>query len=168
MKKQTWWNRIFHHKQIKQERETYQKYKIMAGFYKEIYDDIVRAKGLKSLITNHKFMWKLGYRNENLGPCSYGMFRTENIENLNENNLYLGNIYGLCTHPAKFWEDMRDEPMGTNGFCVPSETKIYDLILDQYKKLLKSNLNSIKSQIDIFISEYERINSKKNPYDIIK
>ena len=166
IKKQTIWNKLFHKKQLQEEETKYRKYLIMKGFYNELFNNIANAKTLVELLDNHKWAWKLGYRNINLGPCSYGMFRAESIEKLDVDNVYLGNIWGLWTNTIRFWNSHSTELMGTNGFGVNPNTKIYDLIMNQYRTLLRKNISAIKYDITEYIDEYESINEPVNPFKL--
>ena len=137
------WNKIFHSKALKE----YQEWKKIAGsimgWNKQLNEDLKRAKTLQDLIDIHKHAWDIGYQNSNLGPCAWGMFRCNSIPELTLNTLYLGGIWGLWTNTGKFWERQKDETMAGNGFGIDPEKKIYDLIMQQYRQHLRSNINAI-------------------------
>lgn len=166
MKKDNKWNRIFHRKEITKNRNLYHKYKIMDGFYNEIYHSILKSKSLIDLLDIHKMAWRLGFQNENLGPCRWGMFRTENIEKMTVDEVMLGNHWGLWTNPIRYWESHKDDTMGPNAFGIPEDKKIYDLVLDQYKELLRSNIVSLEAQLTIFIRKYELKNPPTDPFKL--
>lgn len=67
------------------------------------------------------------------------------------NEVYLGNIYGLFTQNIQFWEEHKDDKYDVNEFGISKDTLIYDLIVDQYKNILLSN---IKSMLNIASEEY--------------
>lgn len=167
MKKKNLWNKIFHKKVIKEQQALYEKFKRMSGFYSDIHHGILNAKTLTSLIEIHKMAWKIGYRNENLAPCPWGMFRTKNIMTMSPNEVYLGDIWGLWTNTVSFWDEHAELKMGDNGFGIDPEEKIYNLIMSQYRSLLKSNVNYLRSEADKFIYEYESVNKPKSPLEII-
>jgi len=137
------WNRLFHSKALKE----YQEWKKIAGsiigWNKQLNEDLTRAKTLQDLINIHKHAWDIGYQNSNLGPCEWGMFRCDCIPMLSLNTLYLGDIWGLWTNNGKFWEEHKEETMAENGFGIDPSKKIYDLIMQQYRQHLRSNINAI-------------------------
>lgn len=166
MKKNNWWNRYFHKETLEKEQRKYRKLKKLLSVYPQYFDDIVNSKSLLQLVDLHKQIWKAGFRNVNLGPCEWGMFRCEDINTMDPSNVYVGNIFGLFTHSIPEWEKFRDEIMGPNGFGIPRDTKIYDLLLDHYKCVLKSNMNAIRSAALEYTSEYESINNDKDSYEL--
>ena len=164
--KNNWWNRIFHKGTVKAQTDKYIKCKAMLAVASEIIQDINSCKTLNSLLEIHKFAWKWGFRNENIGPCPYGMFRTKDILNMTIDEVYLGNIYGLNTMSIRFWNEMSYEDMGGNGFGIPEDTKCYDLVLDQYKGILRSNIYSLKRQANEFVMDYIKVNKPKDPFKL--
>lgn len=164
MKKNNWWNRIFHKQQVTEELEKYRSYKGMKELFTELYNSLKECKTLEEMLSIHKRLWNVGYRNDNLGPCSYGMFRTKDIRTMTPDEVYLGNIYGLSTKNIPFWEEYKDETMAGNGFGIDESILMYDLIMNQYRRLLLSNLLSIKNQVINYIDEYESINRPKDSF----
>lgn len=57
--------------------------------------------------------------------------------------VYLGNIFGLNTHAIPYWEEHKEEKY--NDFKT-----VYDIVLLQYKHLLRSNI-FLKLQIANFL-----------------
>lgn len=164
LKNKSIWNRWFFAKELIEQARKYKKMKTLLSKYNMYYDKIVNSKSLLELLEFHRIIWVEGFRNKNLGPCEWGCFRTSDIAEMLPEQVYLGNIYGLWTFNIPKWEEDHDEVMGPNGFGVAKDTKIYDLILDHYKCILKSNMNSIKSECVDFISEYESLNEQDDPY----
>lgn len=144
--KNSLWNRIFHHKALKEYQEWKKVAESIIGWNNQLNEDLQRAKSLQDLIDIHKHAWEIGYQNPNLGPCPWGIFRCESILELTLDNLYLGNIWGLWTNTGRYWEQHRSETMGVNGFGIKEYTLIYALIMQQYKRILKSNINAISEQ----------------------
>lgn len=140
------WNRIFRHKALKEYQEWKTKAHAIIGWNNQLNEDLQRAKSLQDLIDIHKHAWEIGYRNSNIAPCAWGMFRCEAIPELTLDNLYLGNIYGLWTNTGRYWEQHRSETIGVNGFGIKEYELIYDLLMQQYKRILKSNINAISEQ----------------------
>ena len=137
------WNKIFHSKALKE----YQEWKKIAGsiigWNKQLNEDLARAKTLQNLIDIHKHAWDIGYQNSNIAPCVWGMFRCNSISELTLDTLYLGDIWGLWTNNGTFWEEHKDETMAGNGFGIDPNKKCYDLIMQQYRQHLRSNINAI-------------------------
>ena len=140
------WNRIFHSKALKEYQEWKKVANSIIGWNKQLNEDLTRAKTLQDLIDIHKHAWDIGYQNSNLGPCAWGMFRCDCIPMLTLNSLYLGDIWGLWTNNGTFWEEHKNEIMAGNGFGIDPEKKIYDLIMQQYRHLLRSNINAIANK----------------------
>jgi len=137
------WNKIFHFKKLEAYKEWKEKANAIIGWNKQLNQDLGRAKTLQELINVHKHAWNVGYRNSGLSPCSWGMFRYDVISELTLDNLYLGDIWGLWTNTGRFWEEHKDETMAGNGFGIDPDKKVYDLIMQQYRQLLRSNINFI-------------------------
>lgn len=140
------WNRIFRAKALKEYQEWKKVAEAILGWNKQLNQDLNRAKNLQDLIDIHKHAWNIGYQNSNLGPCAWGMFRCKSIPELTLDTLYLGDIWGLWTNNGRFWEDHKLETMAGNGFGIEESTLIYDLVMQQYRKHLKSNINAISEQ----------------------
>ena len=137
------WNKLFHSKALKEYQEWRETAKSIIGWNKQLNEDLRRAKTLQELINVHKYAWEIGYRNPNIAPCAWGMFRCESIDKLDLGTLYLGDIWGLWTNNGRFWEENKDETMAENGFGIDPEKKVYDLIMQQYRHHLRSNINVI-------------------------
>lgn len=83
--------------------------------------------------------------NKNLGPCSWGMFRTKDIASMTADEVYLGDIYGLWTNTLTFWNNCTSDMSG-NGWGISEETPCKNLIFNQYWKHLFLNLKSIETE----------------------
>ena len=137
------WNKIFHPKKLEAYKEWRKKANSIIGWNKQLNEGLRRASSLQELINVHKHAWDIGYRNSGLSPCPWGMFRCESIPELTLDNLYLGDVWGLWTNTGKFWENHKEEEFGINSFGIEPTKKIYDLIMQQYRQHLRSNINSI-------------------------
>ena len=137
------WNRIFHSKALKEYQEWKEVAKSIIGWNKQLNQDLARTSSLQELIDVHKHAWEIGYRNPNIAPCAWGMFRCESIPELTLDTLYLGDIWGLWTNTGRFWEEHKDKTIARNGFGIDPEKKVYDLIMQQYRQHLRSNINAI-------------------------
>ena len=156
--KNTRWNRMFHKDTLIEQNKLYNKYKKMVGFSREILDEVKNSSSLYELLDIHKKAWEIGFRNMNLGPCEYGMFRTKDILYMNPSEVFLGGIYGLNTHTIFYWEQHSSDPIGPNGFGLDEKITIYSLILDQYRKHLFSNFLILTHVPKDYIFWYEEIN----------
>ena len=124
--KNTWFNRVFHGKTLrKQERQLKDQLK----FGESLLIKLSKATKLQQVFEIHKEAWSKGFRNENLGPCPYGMFRTDDIATMSPSEVFLGNIGGLWTFPLPEWEE--------------SDSESYKKVLEQYKHILRSNINAL-------------------------
>lgn len=147
------WNKIFRRKKLQEFLKKCEESRQIIGFYTELEQKVKNALILSDLLTVHKEAWKLGFRNVNLGPCKWGMFRTEDILTMTPSEVYIGGIYGLVTQNIPFWEKHKDEDMSCNGFGIDENTKIYDLLMDRYRGILSSNFKAIKERAVEFLVE---------------
>lgn len=83
------------------------------------------------------------FKNYNLAPQRYGMICANSIESLTPNEVFLGGIWGLNTHPIPFWEERKGDKYGANGFGIDPTYDLYTMILNQYKGLVESNVQSL-------------------------
>lgn len=90
-----------------------------------------RSDSLLDLFSLHRQIWDSGIRNANIGPCEYGMFRTEDISRMKPDEVFLGNIFGLFTLPLPQWIGTAEEP----------------LVIQQYRDHLISNVRQQQSLI---------------------
>lgn len=139
------WNRIFHRNTLKRQRSLYWKNKALVSSYPKIKEEIENATDLLQLLAAHKLAWVYGFRNNNLGPCEFGMFRTESIPDMTPDEVYLGNICGLWTFPLREWQNKRG-------------SENYNTVVSQYKNLLLSNVAHIVRVAKDYIYHYENRN----------
>lgn len=154
MKKNNWFNRTLHSKEVEANQAEATKQTALYARRDEILEQIRSATTLEQLLNLHKKIWKEGYQNENIGPCCYGIFRTESIETMKPEDVYLGGIYGLITRNIPFWEARKEDEYGANGFGITPETKLYDLIVKQYRRHLVNNIHAIAEQARQMTEEY--------------
>nr|DAN37383.1 MAG TPA: hypothetical protein [Crassvirales sp.] len=69
-----------------------------------------------------------------INVSKYGYFRASSWEDLNPDNILLGNIFGFNTLPLSYWNKCND-------------LEATNRIKNQYKTLLINGLNSIESKI---------------------
>lgn len=152
------WNRLFNQKDLESQEEVYLENQKLIGLGSETLQSIEEAEKLSELLSVHKVAWSRGYRNNNLGPCDWGMFRTRDILSMTADEVYLGNIWGLTTHNICFWDEHIEDDMSCNGFGVDPNTKIYDLIMQQYRTLLYKNIEKIITEAKEYVRDFEEIN----------
>lgn len=154
MRKNNLWNRIFHKKEVESTQAlALEKAKLVANKNKFI-NELNKCATLIEVMNVHKGLWNFGFRNENVGPCSYSMFRTENISTMKPEEVYLGGVWGLSTQNIPFWEEHKDDEYGANGFGINPDTSLYKIILNQYKSHLSSNIKSIVEEAKKEITNY--------------
>lgn len=155
-------NRIFRRKALKAQCEEKKRCERIVGFYKEALEKIKEANSLVKLVDVHKWIWSKGFQNYNLGPCEWGMFRTKSIPEMKPDEVFLGGIYGLYTKPIPFWESHK-EPYGASGyesFNVYPETPICEIMLNQYKDMLRTNVNAIYNHACDYLFSIRKNGSK--------
>lgn len=155
MIKNNWFNRTFHGKKVEEFQKVATKATALYALRNELIKRLTAINDLNELLAFHKEIWNLGYRNANIGPCSYGIFRTDKIEDMLPEEVYLGGIWGLFTKSIPFWEERRNDKYGYNGYGIEPDTSLYTMIVDQYRSHLRSNLNAIavaaKKEIDKYV-----------------
>ena len=140
------WNKIFHNKEIKKNITKCNKFLTWNNQGQQFLDAIDKAISLYRVLDIHRDAWGTGFQNENIGPCAYGIFRTKDISKMTAEEVYLGGIWGLCTYNLPFWEKHKDDKYGCNGFSLDENTSLYELILNQYKNILTSNIKAMMQQ----------------------
>lgn len=149
-------NRLFRNEALGEQKEEY----IIAKRRIERADEYIKTLNvcgnLSKMVDIHKEIWDNGFQHENIGPGPY--FKVKSISELKPKDVYLGNIYGLFTHPIPFWEKQKKEQFGENEFGIKPETKIHKLILRQYRKILISNLTIIVQADRDYVEEYNKVN----------
>jgi len=60
---------------------------------------------------------------ESAGRSQFGWNRTKQGETVTENNVFLGNIYGLLTKPVSFWKEKREEEYAFGIDIVSKQAK---------------------------------------------
>ena len=146
MRRNNIWNRIFHNKEIKKNIAECNKFLTWNNQGQQFLDAIGKAISLYRVLDIHRDAWGTGFQNENIGPCAYGMFRTKDISKMTAEEVYLGDIWGLCTYNLPFWEKHKDDKYGCNGFGIDENTSLYELILNQYKNILTLNIKAMMQQ----------------------
>lgn len=155
MIKNNFFTRLFKPSAVNANKQTLEAIRKSLASWDTIMSQLSNASTLSELMIIHKRAWNAGYQNKNLGPCEYGYFRTKDISKMTISEVYLGNIYGMWTHNIEYWESMKDEKFGTNGWGINPSTTCYSLIYDQYKNHLVSNLNSLYKSFTESLIKYK-------------
>ena len=80
----------------------------------------------------------------NAGRDPYGMNRTKRGQMVTEDNVYLGNIYGLFTKTVRFWKQRKGEPKGGWGFSNMEHLNPFDVVSRQAREFMMSHAGMIK------------------------
>lgn len=155
MLKATIYNKIFHFRALDSQKQEYSRLCITISTFPTLEKSLSAATTLTELLCLHRQAWGFGYQNENLSPCSHGMFRTKSIPEMQPSEVFLGGIFGLVTQNISFWEDNRAVTMAGNGFGLDESMTCYFLVMEQYRRLLSSNIRSIFKEAADRKNEYE-------------
>lgn len=149
-------NRIFHKKELAELKKQALIYKKQLEHGVQIIAAIHKCNSLTELVELHKLAWANEFKNKNLAPQRYGMIRSNSIEELTPNQVFLGGIWGLNTYSIPFWEERKGHKYGCNGFGLDPNTDLYTLILNQYKGLIASNVQSLYAKAKNEYSKYKQ------------
>lgn len=144
IRKENLWNRIFHRKQLKEQRQEQIRLWYVIDKATGAIAKLEKASSLRELLDIHKEMWKNGLRDKSISPNENGMFRTKNIVDMKAEEVFLGDIYGLWTFNIPKWEEKKDEAFGFNDYGLPEKTTIYELVMAQYRQRLVKSVDTIK------------------------
>jgi hypothetical protein len=87
----------------------------------------------------------------NAGRDRYGWNRTYPGERVTEDRVFLGDIYGLFTHPVSYWKQKRDKKKGGWGFSGMEHLNAYDVVSQQASCFLLSHTGPMLRIIQILI-----------------
>lgn len=160
MRKNNLINRIFFKGEVRENMKDAKLQLTLSKNGARIINTIKKCDSLEELLSIHKEAWIVGFQNENLGPDKYGMFRTENIPTMQPSEVFLGGIWGLWTYAIPFWEERKPQPYynidGRNDFNINPKTRLYDIVLNQYKRLLISNIEYIWNKAEQLLVVYKK------------
>ena len=156
MKNNNLWNNIFHKKEINKNKEQVSLYIKQLHNAPKILENIEVATSLKQLLNIHKDAWGSGFQNINLSPDKTGMFRCDSILTMTPDQVYLGGIYGLNTESIIFWENHKCDKYDVNNFGISADTMLYDIVLTQYKILLRTNIKKLYDLADKNLQYYRK------------
>ena len=140
------WNRLFHKKELQEQRNKCSLAQYIIDTANQFLLILHESKGLHGLLFVHRELWKAGLTNSNLGPNEYGMFRTKDIAEMKPEEVFLGDIYGLWTYNIPEWEKHKEQKYGVNSYGLDPEITVYQIVENQYRRLLKSNIKAIRKE----------------------
>ena len=154
--RETLWNRLSRREEIRRQREEKHRQQHIIDVAGDLIKTLEESKDLTTILRIHMDIWGSGLRNKNIGPNTYGMFRTKDITQMKAEEVFLGNIFGLFTYSIAVWEknDSAKQPFGTNDYGIDPESTVYDVIVWQYRNHLISNIKAIRDEAERFIKEY--------------
>lgn len=170
--KNTTWNRLFHGKEVKANVELKKKAQKLIELAPSFIERIgyvtftegdpnsAKVTGVTSLLNVlalHKEAWTAGFQNNGICPCSYGYFRTESIEKMKPEEVYLGDIYGLFTKNIPFWEQYKNEGKTGGGYDIYTYLTDYQIVLRQYKGQLTFNIKKINEDAEKEVARLEAL-----------
>ncbi len=150
-------NRLFRTKKYNENLMDFKTSQALVSMAEEFLYRIGNANRLIELMHLHKEMYAAGYKISSISPNKYGMFRTENIETMRPDEVYLGDVWGLSTQNIPFWEEHDDDTMSCNGWGMDESTLIYDIIATQYRNTLRNAIKTIVQQAKSSIEEYKKL-----------
>ena len=158
--KENFWHQLFHRTAIERQRYEVARLEGLISKSEPILKSLADCKSLLGLLDIHQDLWSKGFQNRNLGPDDFGMFRTKDIATMKPEEVYLGNIYGLWTFNIPAWEKKGHQMFGHNFFGISATTSNYDVVVNQYRRVLKKNVESIVSDARCFLFNYYSLNPK--------
>ena len=90
MRKNNIWNRLFHKAEVQENIKQMSIYTKQCLEGQRFLDKIEESNTLITLMNIHKDAWEIGFQNENIGPCPYGVFRTLDIPSMTPDQISLG------------------------------------------------------------------------------
>ena len=154
--RETLWNRLSRREEIRRQREEKHRQQHIIDVAGDFIKTLEESKDLTTILRIHKDIWGSGLRNKNIGPNTYGMFRTKDITQMKAEEVFLGNIFGLFTYSIAVWvkNDSATQPFGANDYGIDPESTVYDVIVWQYRNHLISNIKAIRNEAERYIKEY--------------
>lgn len=150
------WNNIFNKKKLQEQQKEAQRLskivKDAEGFIPRLND----CKDLMGMLHLHKELWGCGIQSRQIGPCKYGMFRAEDILTMKPEQVYLGDVYSLWTFPIPVWEEKKESKFGETAiqYGLDPNTTVYEIVCNQYRELLISNVIEIKKYTETLLAQY--------------
>ena len=127
MKKNNFWNRIFHPTEVKENQLNAELCRHHIQHAPDLIKQIINAESLEEL----------------LGINQIAFDTPSNLDLPTKDTVYLGGIYGLNTQPISYWEQHKDAKYGVNSFGISETYPLYQLVLDQYSDILANSIKSL-------------------------
>lgn len=112
----------------------------------QIPELITRFSGVNKKGRHDKTIESLRSLNEhikNSGRNMCGLNRTQTGASVSEEDVFLGDVYGLFTHPVAFWKKHKDEKKGGWGFSGMEHLNAYDVVEKQALQFVNSHLSMV-------------------------
>lgn len=136
MRKNNFWNRIFYSSEIKENHYNAELHRLRCQYAPELVKRILAADSLKELLEIHRDALAFHFNEGTISSDSHLLRGAEPTED----NVYLGDIYGLTTESISYWEQHKTDKYGVNNFGISEEYPVYQLVLDLYSDLLASTI----------------------------
>lgn len=110
-----------------------------------------RRPGVKQLINELKTLKSYVC---STGRDDYGWNRTKPGEVVTEDKVFLGDIFGLFTHPVSFWRTREDEPKDAwkgglwDGYSEVKGKNSYDVVSAQARRFMSINAPKIRESVE--------------------
>ena len=154
--KHTLWNYVFHKKRLQMQKQEVERLRNVIKTADDFLQQLNICTDLQVMLQLHKDIWRNGIRNKNIGPCEYGMFRTNDILTMRANEVYLGDIYGLWTFNIATWEQQKGNKYGDGAtqWGLSPDITLYEIVACQYRNHLVSNVTAIKNEAIASLEQY--------------
>lgn len=128
------------------------------AMYQSLVNNWRNITELSDCIEYHKFIWALGVTSLCISVSPFGTFRATCINELNASNVYLGDCFGLWTKTISEWIPIQNEKFGGNTFGIDPEMTLKQILVWQYKELLKSALDCEKKKSEQIVIKLKKLN----------
>ncbi len=120
-------------------------------------EEVKKTKRFPNLVKN---LESLNFHFVHAGRNLYGMNRTKRGQHVSPQDVFLGDIYGLFTHPIPFWLERKNEPKG--GWGGELEKKLsslnsYDVVARQARVFMDSHVEEMVILIGFIQKEVKKI-----------
>lgn len=146
MRKNNLFNKIFHNSEVKSNQRKLCDLNQKVAEFPTLLQELQQVTQLYEVLKLHRKLWRKGFQCPNIGPCEYGMYRTNDILSMTSDEVYLGGVFGLWTHTIEWWERN-----------VDSEED-YNIVLNQYKNQIIINLINLNKEYKKEIQIYKNLN----------
>lgn len=121
-------------------------------------DDLFASVGVQCRQQHLAFFHSLDILQSHIacaGRTKFGWNRTEIGEVVTPENIFLGDVFGLFTHPVSFWKKRKCEEKGGWGFPRMEHLNSYDVVANQSLVFLKAHIDSMIDALDVLIEKLD-------------